>query len=358
MSTDAPTESWTSTTDAQGVAAWLGDASTVGVVTHARPDGDAVGSSLALVNAINMARGERVARAFYCGAPPSWYDEIVGASPAQALSGTAPDPEGVDKVVVVDTGTWGQLDQLAGFVRAHAGRVCVVDHHLRGDADVSDFRIIETTAAAVCEPVADICGAVLGLSSAAALPKQIATLLYLGIATDTGWFRHSNVTPRTLRLAADLIESGVDAPALYAMVMQGDRPGRLRLMARALGSLEFADSDRIALMSISIDDMHQSHSSPADAGGFSDMPLTIDAVRVGVLLTEVETKHDAPLTKISMRSKPGAQMIDVNRATGLLGGGGHANAAGARLKCDIAGAKKLVLDALCQNKPAPSEFIP
>ncbi|MEM8758174.1 MAG: DHHA1 domain-containing protein [Planctomycetota bacterium] len=249
-------------------------------------------------------------------------------------------------VVVVDTGTWSQLDELAEFVRNAAGRVAVVDHHLRGDPEMSDMRLLETSAAAACEPVADICQAVLGLEKPSELPTDIATLVYLGLATDTGWFRHSNVKPSTLRLAACLIEAGVKHAELFSSVEQSEKPARLKIIAAVLGSLELLDRERIAIMTLRTADIHAAHAGPEDTGGLADHGLRIQTVRVSATITEVETGGGPPRSKISMRSKPGPKMIDVNEVAATLGGGGHANAAGARLDCSVDEARARLVKAL------------
>lgn len=320
------------------------------MVTHTKPDGDAVGASIALARSLNTASGTRRAEVWYTGGMPSWVSEIARETPHRHV-GTVEEPVPAvtpDRVVVVDTGSWSQLDALAPFVRANHGCAAVIDHHLRGDGDTAGRRLLDTAAAAVCEPLAEVCRAVVGVERSADLPSPIATALYLGIATDTGWFRHSNVRPATFRLAAELLETGVDHSGLYALVEQSDRPARLRIIAAGLRSLEMIDRDRIAIMTLRTADIHAAHAGAQDTGGLTDFALRVASVRVAASITEVETGTHEPAAKISLRSKPGSGMIDVNRVAARLGGGGHANAAGARLECSVDEAKARLIKALTQ----------
>jgi phosphoesterase RecJ-like protein len=113
-------------------------------------------------------------------------------------------------VVIVDTGSWSQLHDYRPWIDAQHDKTALIDHHLSGNAEVSPRRLIDTGAAAACEIVAGLCVPLLGPGFARDLPREVAEPLYLGLATDTGWFRHSNVTPAVMRLAADLLEAGVD----------------------------------------------------------------------------------------------------------------------------------------------------
>jgi phosphoesterase RecJ-like protein len=246
---------------------------------------------------------------------------------------------------VVDTGSWSQLDRLADYVRSFEGDVIVIDHHLQGDADVGAMRLVDTTAAAACQPVAGLCAALLHLPSPAALDPAIAEPLYLGLATDTGWFRHSNVSPAVFRLAADLVQAGVKHEQLFQTIEQRDRAARLGLMARALSSLEFALDGAAAIMTLTQADFEATGAAPQDVGGIVDLPRSVESVMVSALLTE-QRSHEGPLTKISMRSKGGPHMIDVNVVTRSLGGGGHAQAAGARVSLTVADARAALIKAM------------
>lgn len=325
---------WKTNSQIDDIAAWLTERiqvnPRVAVLTHAKPDGDALGSTGALVRTLNQLGAE--ATAYYTGSCPPWTETLLGDTPRSLLANHDPAPSGeYGAVVVCDTGSWSQIGELSEFVKSQRENTAVIDHHLRGDAEVAPRLVIHTTAAAACEPVAELCAA-LTSTEPSKLPVKTATLLYTGLATDTGWFRFSSVTPTTLRLAANLLETGVDQPSLYAMIMQRDRPARLKLMAKALSSATFEADGEFVVLRITTQDMLDAHGSHDDTGGFADLALSITSVRATALVTEVEGE---PIVKASLRSKPGEKMVNVSNVAASLGGGGHANAAGVKQQTSI-----------------------
>jgi phosphoesterase RecJ-like protein len=328
------TAAWDCNTTPAELAGVLKGAKRVVCLTHSRPDGDAAGSTLAGCRALRHIGID--ARACYVGPAPRWLPEMAGDTPYTVVPpGTparaTPVGEEPDVVLVTDTGTWTQLAEFADWLRPLRDRTIVADHHLHGDPDVARWRLVRTTDAASTQVIAPLCAAVLE-RPANRLPRDVADALYLGLATDTQWFRLSNVSPPTLRLAADLLECGVDHTRLYEMIEQQDTPGRWRLLGRALSSLELHADGAVAFMRLTLDDFAQAGADRNDTGGFADMVQHIGTVRVAVILTESDTRPgEPPTTKVSMRSKPGPDAIDVNALTRALGGGGHARAAGAKM---------------------------
>ncbi len=341
---------WETNTTLDEIAAFLSKKERIAVLTHARVDGDAVGSSLSLVRALNKASKTRRASAWYVGGPPNWLSALAGDAPFHVLEGSKLPEFEPDAIVVVDTGSWAQLDSLAEWVRARTEITSVIDHHLQGNAEMAPRRFLAKTCAAAAQPVCELSLKLLGLRSASELPLAIAELIYTGLATDTGWFRHSNVTAEVFDLAGQLLRAGVDHVKMMALVEMNDRPARLRVMAEALGSLELHDRERIAFMSLTREAIHRAQAGSSDTGGFSDLGLKISTVRVSAILTEIDTAEGAPATKISLRSKSGPSMIDVNQVARKLGGGGHANAAGARIGLPVEQAKPVLLDAIMQTQ--------
>ena len=333
------------------MAAWIRGLKRIVVLTHVKPDGDAVGSTVAVSRAINQAARGEVAVPWYWGPRPDWMPEIIGKLTHRVLDEqNRPDHDhraDPDGVVILDTGSWTQLHDVKEWLLPRTEIAGVVDHHRQGDADVAARRVVEVNAAAVCETAAELCRLILGLPSISALPVEIAEPLYLGLATDTGWFRHSNVSPSAMRTAAALIEAGVNHSRLYEWVEQRDRVSRLKLMARALASLELHDDDRIALLTLTLQDFHDCHASSTDSAGFAELALTAEKVQVCVLITEAFVHPgDGNITKVSFRSKDGPGSLDVNVVANRLGGGGHMRAAGAKARLELNAAKKALLEAL------------
>lgn len=349
------TAQWASNTTITDIAAWLRDQRAVVVLTHAKPDGDALGSTLALARALNRLSGtsgaSSVAECWYAGPMPRWASSVTGETKVRVIEQGQPVPGALDPsaVVITDTGAWTQLDAYADWVRPRRERACVIDHHLNGDADTADRRLIETSAAAVCQPIARLCVELLGLSSAAELPEDIAEPLYLGLATDTGWFRHSNVTPEVFALAGELLAAGINHGRLHETIEMRERAARLRLMARALATLEIHEDKDAATMCLTKRDFDECGAAPGESGGFVDIPRSVESVRVCAVLTEQDTPEGV-LTKFSLRSKSepwnGKDPVDVAQVARTIGGGGHARAAGARILAPLDEAKRRLLEAL------------
>lgn len=349
-----------SSSTAEQIAARLRGVKSAVILTHAKPDGDAAGSTLAIARTL-LAQGTRT-EIWYVGPLPKWLSHIAGNTPRRELapmvpltavdggSWTSAEPEAI---VVVDTGSWPQLAESRPLLEEFPDRVVLIDHHVAGNAEVASRRLIQKTAASATEVLAPVCCALLGLSSAAKLPVDIATPLYLGLATDTGWFRFSSVSPTTLRLAADLKEAGVNHTDLYRLIEQQDTISRWRLLGRSLSSVELHDlghpAGKFAISVLHISDYLAASADRNDTGGFADMVLAVEEVGASAILTEHEVAPgEPPLTKISIRSKPGAggtgPFFNAAAITAKMGGGGHVLAAGAKLRVGLDDARRQLLE--------------
>jgi len=357
---------YTTNATLETIAQRLGNSRSVLVLTHLKPDGDALGSSIAVVRSLNLTSPQGLpprARAWYAGPCPAWQSDIVKSTPHMVIDpARGPDRNAdFETVLIIDTGSWTQLEPFAAFLKGRAPESIIVDHHRQGDADIADTRFIDGGAAAVCQPAAEICRHILGLESITKLPVEVATPLYLGICTDTGWFRHSNVSGAVLHTAADLLSAGVNHSALYQLIEQRDTLGRQKLLARALDSLSIEASGRLGVMSLTKSDFAAAKADPGESGGFVDYATFIPAVRVSVVLTEAsdwqspaeggspaDAKRKA-VTKVSFRSKEGLNAVDVNAVAKEFGGGGHIRAAGARLEAPMDEARRRVVEAVTRH---------
>ena len=339
---------WATSIDIPAIASRLRGARRVAILTHTKPDGDAIGSTLALAR--TLARIGVDATPFYLPPWPVRFDHVVRDTPVVHLGADNSEhviPWEPDAVVVLDTGSWSQLAGVEHWLHDHSDKTIVIDHHLHGDADSAPAKLIDTTASAACEIIAPLAVEPLGLDSAAQLPNEIAEPLYLGIATDTGWFRHSNTTPKALRLAADLLDAGVEHDRLFAIIEQTDNESRLRLFTCALNSLEMHAGGRLAIMSLRGADFERADAQPGDSGGFVETPLAIAEVRISAMVTET----DRGATKISLRSKPveGEDAVDVNAIARQFDGGGHARAAGLRIHKPFHEAIQIITETLIER---------
>ncbi len=341
-----PDAAWRSNTTIDELAAWLAQQPSVALLTHQKPDGDAAGSTIALAR--TLRRTGQAAALLYAGPEPHWLREFASPDTYRLVERDGLPAEAPGAILITDTGSRSQLEPFLPMLEGATERTAIIDHHLSGDGALAQRLLIEPAAAAVCEPVALLCARLLDAPSVGALPPDVAEALYLGVATDTGWLRYSNVTPVTLRLAADLMEAGVDATSIFERTEQRERPARIRLLARALSSMRLHMDNRLAVLRITRNDIREAGAAPGDTGGFSDLPLTIDSVRVVAVLSEVVGAEQPPLVKVSLRSKPGPDPVDVNRIAQALGGGGHARAAGARLSATLDDVEAAIIGALAQ----------
>lgn len=313
------------------------------VITHAKPDGDAAGSLVALVTALN-AMGKQAAGLLV----PPISDALRFLSSShgiQVVESADAFPAETSLLIIVDTGAYSQLGLLANAVRPLLDRTLILDHHLSGDVE-AQHRYIDATAAAAAEIIAELVAKLTGGKSLGVQVQQtINDALFTGIASDTGWFRFSNVTPRTHRLAADLIASGVNHTDLYARLEQAERPEKLKLLIRAVESLELLADDRAAVMTLRAIDFAQTGAWPEETERLIDIPQQVGNVQVIALISEGQTDA-GPQTRISFRSKPIKDAINVAELAQQFGGGGHARAAGAKLDEPIDVVRPRIIAAL------------
>jgi phosphoesterase RecJ-like protein len=218
----------------------------------------------------------------------------------------------------------------------------VIDHHLTQE-NWADVKLVVTEAAAAGEIVAELLerwGVKLDLA--------LATVLFVAVASDTGWFQFSNTRPVTLRLAARLMEAGVDTDRMYRALYQNERPERVALQTRAMQSLELLADGRLAVMKVTKPDFLETHAHVADTENLINIPLQIHSVQVSLLITE---SLDMGPTRASLRSKG---QVDVARFAEQFGGGGHARAAGLKMEGSLQEAHDRLVRAMVEALGAAS----
>lgn len=326
-------------------------ASRIMITTHVKPDGDAMGSALALARALSAK--QKMPRIFLAGPIEPGLLTIAGTTEFSRLGQEMPD-DNYDLALVVDTGAWSQLEQISPWLKKNYKKVAVIDHHTRGD-DVGAARLIEPRAVsttAMLIPLLDEMKCDLkeppGSTGGAG---SVAEALFVGLATDSGWFRYGNAGVEAFQLAARLLECGVNKDRLYQILEETFGPQRLALEARALASLEYAHHGKVAIQSLHAEDFKRTGATPDDVTGLVNTPMTVGMVRVSILLTQFP---DASETKMSFRSKPpppdgdASDFVDVNVLANRFGGGGHVHAAGARMKKNLDETKAAVLAAIAE----------
>jgi phosphoesterase RecJ-like protein len=329
----------------QAILHHLSTAKKVLVTTHIRPDGDALGSTAAMVAGLK-AKGID-AKVLLLSHLPSKYAFIyreLGVDYFDVEAGWPADFSfsAFDTLLVIDTGTWSQLPGLKEKLVGFTGKKLVVDHHLTQE-DWADEKLVVTTAAAAGEIVATLLE-----EWNVPINSLMAKALYLALVADTGWFQYSNTTPRTLRLAAKLMEAGVDTDQLYQLLYQSERHQRVVLQAHAQRSLQLYCDNRLAVMQISKSDFLEADARTGDTEGLINVPLQILTVQVSILLTEAP--EGGPI-RVSLRSKG---QVDVSKFAQPFGGGGHARAAGLKVDGTLEYAYEKVVSAMEQTLSKPN----
>jgi phosphoesterase RecJ-like protein len=307
------------------------------VTTHVRPDGDALGSTAALVMAMKSKGID--AKVVLLSHLPRKYSFVYLENHIPHFDVETAWPsdfrlDEYDAIIIADTGTWSQLPGLQERIEKWSRPKIVIDHHLT-QQDWADIKLVDTAAGACGEIVEELL-----LKWRVDLDRAIATALFLAIVADTGWFMYSNTRPVTLRLAAKLMEVGVDTNQVYQLLYQNERPERVALHARALHSLELLAGGRLAVMQIRKSDFAATNSHVNDTEDLINFPLQIRDVNVSILFVEPPTT--GPI-RISFRSKG---QVDVAAFAQQFGGGGHARASGLKLEEPFEAARDKVVAAI------------
>ncbi len=307
--------------DLRSVTAWLEECHRPLLISHQRPDGDSLGAMAAVSLTLRKRGVEPVVALFeplpeqyaFLESGGTWYvwDEVRDVLAA-----------GCDAVVILDTCALSQLEPIGGFL-TQAPRTMVIDHHMTRDpigTRAGDLRLFDEAASATCLIVAEWIRS-LGLP----FDEPLATALFTGIATDCGWFRFTNTDARTMRMAADLDEAGADAARIYNRLYQQDAPAKLALVARALSSLELKANDKLAVMCLRATDFEQAGADSAMTENLVNEATRLGCTEVTLLFIEEPDRT----IRVNLRSK---RRLDVSELARRFGGGGHARAAGARLR--------------------------
>jgi phosphoesterase RecJ-like protein len=301
------------------------------VTTHVRPDGDALGSAIGLACALRQAgKAVRVAIADSLG--PRYEFANTVSTPIERFQAPGDEFRDSDAIIVVDTGTWGQLKEFGAFMRSMTCGKVVIDHHRTQD-DLGGLRFVDTSAEAAGRLVYDATMA-LGVP----LTTEAANAIFLALATDTGWFRHSSVEPRTFELAEVLLRAGAKPTPLYDAVYATSTLARMKLIGRALERMKAEAGGRIAYTEIRLGDYAETGAIPPDTEDLINYPRAVAGVEIALVFIE---QRDGG-TKVSFR---GTEGHDVGKLAELFGGGGHKMAAGATVARPLPEARSAVLHA-------------
>jgi bifunctional oligoribonuclease and PAP phosphatase NrnA len=303
------------------------------LTAHIRPDCDCLGSELALAAVLtHMGKDVQIVNAF--AVPPNYRFLDPDGRMKQLGAQVPPDQiEACEVLIVLDTSAWAQLGPMGEVIKTTRLKKVVIDHHVSGD-DLGAVMLKDTDAEATGRLVVDACDA-LGVPMSA----QIAVPAYVALATDTGWFRFSSTTYRTLQLAARLVEAGAVPAAIYKELYENETLARLRLMGRAMGRVQSELDGRLVYTWLEHADFEACGALPSDSEDLINLTLSVGGTQAAVILVEQKTGG----FKISFRSRCD---LDCARLAEQFGGGGHKKAAGAFLAGTLESARTRTLDAV------------
>ena len=277
------------------------------ITSHARPDGDSIGSQLAMAFALD-ALGKQV-RIVNADPAPEHYGDFPGMDRIEVA--TVAENVEADAVIVMECSDLPRTG-VAGLERQF---LINIDHHA-GNRMYGALNWHDETAAACGEMVFDLIQS-LGVP----LSLEIATHIYLAILTDTGSFHHSNITPRTFDICRQTVEAGVTPAVMARRVFDSNSFGKLKLIGTLLDRMELVDDGRLAVLYLDDAMLEATGSTHNDTEGLINLPLTAREIQA-VVFFKATTNGDV---RVSMRSK---YDVDVRKVANQYGGGGHKNASG------------------------------
>lgn len=299
------------------------------VVNHVNPDGDATGSLLAMGFIL-----EALGKSFVLvneGATPEKFFVVALSEQIKNLT-TEPLTQKYRQIIALDCGDLKRVGEVSKFFDEDVA-LLNIDHHPTND-HFGTVNLIKTDACATAEILFDLVK-VLEIP----LTQDLATALYMGILTDTGGFRYSNTTAEVMEKAAELLRYGVKPGDVAERCLETISSSYLHLLQQVLPTLALNKEDKVAFLSISVDAREKSAASNEDMEGIVNYARNIEGVEVGVLFKQMDEKT----VKVSLRSK---REVDVSAIAKVLGGGGHARAAGCTVYDSLDNAQHLLLEKI------------
>lgn len=314
------------------------------LTTHVNPDGDAIGSEVAVARWLRE-RGKQV-RILNDSPTPGAFGWLVADEPIEVYEEALCEQRfaEADALVVLDTSNRQRIGRLAKHLDRHAIAVAIVDHHVTHDG-FGQVNLVEPELASTASLVFELMR-----EAGATLDLVAAEALYVGLFTDTGNFRYSNTDARAHRMAAALVEAGVDPSDVTSRVHATAPAGRLRFFGEALAALQMLEGGRLAVVEAGPESFARHGLVGADTEGLVDMPRAIAGVEVVALFSEVE----AGTVKVSLRSTGN---VTIDQVCARYGGGGHPHAAGVQMRGSREDAKAKILPDIVRLLDAHAESV-
>lgn len=299
----------------------IGKNKNIVITTHLIPDGDAIGSELALYSYLK-AKKKNVSVINHSATP----DNLVFLDPGKIINVFSREKENNTKLIekadiifLMDTNEYSRTRSMEEYIKSSDAKKICIDHHLGTQVSSFDLIISQIDYPATSQILYEF----LQSERKKYITPFVATALYAGIMTDTGSFRYPRTDEKTFLICADLIKKGADPVYVYDSCYSNIAPGKIKLLSRFISSLSYHFDGSVAIGKVTQKDFSDYHSDVQDVEGFSTFLMNIKNVKVGFVLVELKNN-----IKMSFRSKGD---ISINEFAKLFGGGGHKNAAGANV---------------------------
>ena len=300
----------------------INNAESIVILTHENPDGDAIGSSLALYNGLKQIgkNADLIIPEF-----PQTFEFLKNSKEVKKEGKT----EKYDLAIALDCGDIKRLDGFAKYFEDANVRISI-DHH-SANTMFADYNFVNPMAPACCQILVTVLEA-LGIE----IDKEIGACLLTGIITDTGGFKYSGVTSETFEFAAELLNKGVNVSNIYKKVLQTLSKPSFELRRKAMNRLEFLEEGKIAFTYTTLKDEEETMAGSNSHDGIVEMGRDIEGVEISIFLREKEDGY-----KISLRSN---EYVNVSDICLMFSGGGHIRAAGGSINLPFEQAKQKVID--------------
>ena len=313
------------------IAAVLRERNSFVVMSHVRPDGDALGCELAMALCL-----QQLGKEVTVWNEDGMLDKLAFLPGAELVAKPPAEPLEFDVAIALDTAVHDRVGTCRAAVK-RADTWINIDHHVTNN-HYGDLAYVDPSAPATGQILYE-----LFRQNELPLTYGMADNLFVAISTDTGSFQYPNTTARTYEIAADLIRAGVNVGDLSQKLYESYPRRRLELLRALLNVMRLTANDRVASFTLSLATARELGAKPEDNEGLIDTIRAIEGVVVAAFIEELPEQ----MVRISLRSKE--KRIDVSKICGQFGGGGHTLAAGARIKGTLQEVEEQVLAAIARE---------
>ncbi|WP_062060841.1 DHH family phosphoesterase [Aquimarina longa] len=333
------------TNDANKIKELLSTPKNIIIVTHKNPDGDAIGSSLALYHYLTSLNHN------VSVITPNDYPTFLKWVPGEdtvlkydsATKTAISKIEKADLIFTLDFNHLSRSGDMENVLAKTKTTFIMIDHHQQPD-DYATYTYSDTSMCSTCQMIYHF---IEKLNDIDKITPEIATCIYLGIMTDTGSFRYRSTTSTTHKVIADLIDRGADNTSIHENIYDTNTLSKIRLKGVALNNLKVLPKYKTAYITISQKELDQNNFKKGDTEGFVNFGLSIKGIKFALIF--IENKGEG-IIKISLRSKGDFSVNEFSR--NHFEGGGHHNAAGGRSNLSLSGTVEKFISILPTYKNA------